>query len=259
MSNSLENQVVVVTGASAGIGASLAIELASRGAKVVLVARRAEPLDALREKIGPNALSVVADVTRREDHARVVEASLTHFGHIDAWVNNAGRGINRKASELTDQDIDDMMLVNVKSALYGVQAVLPHFRSRGIGHVINVSSMLGRVPLAPIRSAYSASKHALNSLSANLRMELAPEKILVSVVHPGVVATEFGSNALHGGPDSRAMPGAQTAEEVAKVIADVVEQRTADVYTRPGAREAIAAYYAAEDMGAAETKPPFFR
>jgi len=259
MSKTLEGKVVVVTGASAGIGAALAEELAARGASVVLVARRAEALAEVQSKIGDRALSVVADVTRREDHARVVKEAVAKFGHVDAWVNNAGRGISRKASELTDADIDDMMLVNVKSALYGLQAVLPHFRERKSGHVVNVSSMLGRVPMAPIRAAYSASKHALNSLSANLRMELAPENILVSVVHPGVVATEFGLNALHGGFDSRQMPGAQSAEEVAKVIADAIEKRQADVYTREGARQMIAAYYAAEDMALAETKPPFFR
>jgi NADP-dependent 3-hydroxy acid dehydrogenase YdfG len=259
MSTSLEDRVVVVTGASAGIGAALALELAARRARVVLVARRTEPLSALQDKIGPSAFAIVADVTKREDHARIVQATLAHFGHIDAWVNNAGQGISRKATELTDEDIDTMMLVNVKSALYGLQAVLPHFRERKIGHVINVSSLLGRVPLATIRSAYSASKHALNALSANLRMELAPENILVSVVHPGVVATEFGVNARHGGGDSRQMPGAQSAEEVAKVIADVIEQRKADVYTREGARQMIASYYAAEDMAEAESKPPFFR
>ncbi len=259
MSRTLEDRVVVVTGASAGIGDALVRELAARGARVVLVARRQEPLDALQASVGPAAFSIVADVTKREDHARIVEATLAHFGHIDAWVNNAGRGISRNPSELTDADLDDMMLVNVKSALYGLQAVLPHFRARKIGHVVNVSSMLGRVPFAPLRSAYSASKHALNSLSANLRMELRPENILVSVVHPGVVATDFGLNALHGGPDNRQLPGAQSPEEVAKVIADVIEERRADAYTRPGAREMIASYYAAEDLGELETKPPFAR
>jgi len=89
-------------------------------------------------------------------------AALAKFGHIDVWVNNAGRGISRLVSELTDEDIDEMMLVNVKSALYGMQAVLAHFGERGSGRIINVSSMLGRVPFAPIRSAYPASKHALN-------------------------------------------------------------------------------------------------
>ena len=106
-----------------------------------------------------------------------------------------------------------MMLVNVKSALYGIQAVLPHFRARGRGQIINISSMLGRVPLASFRSAYSASKHALNALTANLRMELRVSHpgIAVSSVHPGIVATEFGLRALHGGVDSRQLPSAQSA------------------------------------------------
>jgi len=261
MSLSLEGRVLVVTGASAGIGAALVPVLAARGARVVMVARTQSALEAVQSALPDpkQTLVVVADVTRREDHARIVESALAHFGHVDAWVNNAGRGISRLPSELTDADLDEMMLVNVKSALYGVQAILPHFRARKIGHVVNVSSLLGRVPIATIRSAYSASKHALNALSANLRMELAPENIVVSVVHPGVVATEFGLRALHGGMDSRRMPGAQSAEEVATVIADVLESRRADVYTRDGARAMIAAYYAAEDMGEAEKKPPFSR
>lgn len=260
----LENKVVVVTGASSGIGEALVIELAKRGARVALVARREAELEALRAKIGDAAIAIVADVTRREDHARVVERTIAAFGHIDAWVNNAGRGITRKPSELTDADLDEMMLANVKSALYGLQAVLPHWRSpegrsRGTGHVVNVSSLLGRVPLAPFRSAYSASKSALNSLSASLRAELKPENILVSVVHPGVVQTDFGLNALHGGPDNRTLPGSQRVDEVATVIADVLEHRTAEAYTRAGSREMIAAYYAAEDVAFVESKPPYAR
>lgn len=259
MGKPLEGKVVVVTGASQGIGAALVPVLVERGARVAMVARSHAPLEALREKLGPDVLPVVADVTVREDHARVVAATLAHFGRVDAWVNNAGRAISRKASELTDDDLDEMMRINVKSALYGVQAILPHFRERGGGHVVNVSTMLARVPFAPIRSAYAASKSALNTLSANLRAELAPEGIQVSVVSPGVVATDFGLNALHGGPDNRQLPGAQSAEEVAAVIADVIADRRADAYTRAGAREMVAAYYGAEDMGEAETKPPFRR
>jgi NADP-dependent 3-hydroxy acid dehydrogenase YdfG len=256
----MQERVVVITGASAGIGAELAELVGRRGGRPVLVARREAELAQVAARSGPHAVPVVADVTRRADVERVVATALDRLGQIDVWVNNAGRGISRMVSELTDEDLDDMMLVNVKSALYGMQAVLPHFRSRGRGHIINVSSMLGRIPLATIRSAYSASKHALNALSASLRMELAATDpgIHVSVVHPGVVATEFGLNALHGGFDSRQLPGAQTAAEVAAVIADTIEQPRADVYTRPGAQQTIVAYYAAEDMGRAEKEPPFF-
>jgi NADP-dependent 3-hydroxy acid dehydrogenase YdfG len=254
-----EGRVVVVTGASAGIGEATSLLLASRGARVVLAARRADKLAEVASRCGANALAVPTDVTVRAEHERLLASAVERFGHVDAWINNAGRGISRKVSELTDDDVDDMMRVNVKSALYGMQTALGHFRARKKGHIVNVSSMLGRVPFAPVRSAYSASKHALNSLTANLRMELREElpQVTVSTVHPGVVATEFGVNALHGGFDSRTMPGAQSAEDVAAVIVDVLAEPRADVYTRHGAREMVAAYYAAEDMGDVESKPPF--
>lgn len=255
----MQDRVVVITGASAGIGAALARVVAERGHRPVLIARRKAQLDEVAAGLGERALVVVADVTRRAEVDAARDAALARFGRIDAWVNNAGRGISRLVSELTDEDVDEMILVNVKSALYGMQAVLPHFKERGAGHIVNVSSLLARVPFAPIRSAYAASKHALAALTANLRMELreAFPGIHVSSVHPGVVATEFGVNARHGGFDSRKFPGAQTAEEVAAVIADVLEHPRADVYTRPGAQQAVAGYFAAEDMGEAELRPPF--
>jgi len=184
----------------------------------------------------------------------ILAEAVKRFGQVDVWVNNAGRGITRHVSELTEADVDEILAVNLKSALYGMQAVLPHFQQRGRGHIINVSSMLGRVPFAPFRSIYSAAKHALNALTANLRMELrdAWPEIHVTTVSPGVVATPFGVHALGGGPDSRALPGAQPVEEVADVILEVIRHPRADVYTRPGMRERAAAYYAAEDMGAIE-------
>ena len=251
----MKDLVVVITGASSGIGAALAELIGQRGGKPVLLARRAAELAEVAARSGPHALAVTTDVTQRADVQRALDQALARFGQIDVWVNNAGRGITRPVAELTDQDFDEMMLVNVKSALYGMQAVLPHFKQRGRGHIINVSSMLGRVPFAPIRSAYSASKHALNSLTANLRMELRElPGIHVSSVHPGVVATEFGVRALHGGIDSRLLPGAQSAQEVAVVIADTIEKPRADVYTRPEGQRVVADYYAAPDMAEAEAR-----
>lgn len=242
----MADEVVVITGASAGIGAALAERLAKDGAAVVLVARRADVLDAVRARCGDRALAVTADVTRPADMTRVAEAAIARFGHIDVWVNNAGRGITRLPSELTDADIDEMMLVNVKSVVYAVGAVLPHFKARGRGHIVNVSSVLGRRPWALFRSAYSGAKHFLNAYSAMLRDELREPYpgIQVSVVSPGVVATEFGINAVHGGPDSRTFEGAQTAGEVAAVIAGVIRSRAADVYTRPESRQAVLDYLA---------------
>lgn len=236
--------VVVITGASSGIGAALAQRLAPTH-HLVLVARRADALRALADSLGStNVVTVAADVTVRSEVEDVVETALAQFSRLDVWVNNVGRGITRAPSALTDADIDDMMRVNVKSALYGMQAVLPHFQLVGRGHVVNVSSMLGRVPMATFRSAYSASKHFLNALTANMRTEVQEThpNIQFSLVSPGVVRTEFGSNALHGGPDSRTLPYSQSAEEVAEVIAQVIADRRPDVYTRPGMAEMAVGY-----------------
>jgi NADP-dependent 3-hydroxy acid dehydrogenase YdfG len=256
----LVNAAVVVTGASGGIGEALARVLVARGARVALLARRAELLAALSRELGSErALAVPTDVTKRADVDAAMSAAVAHFGQVDAWVNNAGRGITRQVTELTDDDLDEMITANVKSALYGMQAACRHFEARGTGAIVNVSSMLGRVPFAAQRSAYSASKHALNSLTANLRMELRARgsKVVVASVHPGVVATEFGVNALHGGMDSSHFPGAQTATDVATIIADTLSNEAVDVYTRPEGRSVVARYYAAEDLSAVEGAPPF--
>src|SRR5204863_2237749 len=120
-------------------------------------------------RCGDHALAVVADVARRDEVQRVVREALARFGRIDVWVNNVGQGITRPPSELTDEDIDEVMQVNVKSALYGMQEVLPHFKERGSGQVVNISSMLGRIPFATHRSAYCGAKHFLNALTAMFR------------------------------------------------------------------------------------------
>ena len=241
----MPNKVVVITGASSGIGATLAELLASRGASVALVARRKDALDAVAARCGANALAVPADVTRRDEVRGVVEQAIARFGRIDVWVNNAGQGITTMPSLLTDDDLDDMFRINVKSAVYGMQEVLPHFKSRGDGQVINISSMLARMPMAPFRSAYSASKHYLNSLTKNFRDEVQATHpgIQFTIVSPGVVRTGFGENARHGGPDSRALPDSQSAEEVAEVIAGAIESRQPDVYTRRGAHDRVVKYY----------------
>ena len=241
----MDKKVVVITGASSGIGAALAELLSSRGASVALVARRANVLQEVADRCGERALPIVADVTRRDEVRRVVEESLAPFGRIDVLVNNVGQGITRQPSQLTDDDIDYIVQVNVKSALYCTQEVLPHFKERGDGHIIDVSSMLGRIPFAVFRSAYSGAKHFLNSLTANFRAEVQETHpgIQLSLVSPGVVRTDFGLNARHRGPDSRQLGNSQSAEEVAEVIADVIETRRPDVYTRPGSRDMVAGYY----------------
>jgi NADP-dependent 3-hydroxy acid dehydrogenase YdfG len=211
----------------------------------VLVARRKPALDDVASRCAGRAHVQVADVTDRAQVKRVVADTLKMFGRIDVWVNNAGQGITRNPSELTDEDLDAVMRANVYSALYGMQEALPHFKERGDGHIINISSLLGRVPFATIRSGYSGAKHFLNALTAMMRAEIQASHpaIQISLVSPGVVRTDFGLHARHGGPDSRSFPESQSAEEVAAVIAKVIDTRQPDVYTRPAAKM-IAKYYA---------------
>jgi len=241
-------QVTVITGASSGIGAATARLLGAQGHRLVLVARRQVELDAVAAESGAEAVAVIADVTRRDDVRRVVQTALERFGHIDVWVNNVGRGITRLPSQLTDDDIDQMIQVNVKSALYGMQEVLPHFLARGRGQVINVSSMLGRIPHNPLRSAYSGAKHFLNALTDNFRREVQPAHpgIQFTTVTPGLVYTEFGSSTLHPGPDSRTFPGGQSPEDVAAVIATAIATRLPHYYTRPESRQAVLDSHAGE-------------
>ncbi|MCC7008838.1 MAG: SDR family NAD(P)-dependent oxidoreductase [Acidobacteria bacterium] len=238
---------IVITGASAGIGAALARHLAPAGARLTLVGRRRPELEAVAADCGPDTLAVGADVTDRTQVRHVVDQALRRFGGIDVWINNAGQGISRLPSELTDDDIDEMMRANVKSALYGMQEVLPHFKARGAGHVINISSELGRMPYVPVRAAYSGAKHYLNALTANFRDEVQAghPAIHFSIVSPGVVRTEFGVRARHGGADSRLIPNSQSAEDVAAIIASVIDTKQKDVYTQPGALDRVLAYYRA--------------
>jgi short-subunit dehydrogenase len=239
------SKVIVTTGASSGIGAALARLLGGRGEQLVLVARRERELNDVASQSG-DAISVVADVTNRDDVQRVVREAIRKYGRIDVWINNAGQAISRMPTQLTDHDIDEMVRINIKSVMYGMQEVLPHFKERGEGHIINISSMLGRVPMALIRSAYSASKHFVNAMTALFREEVRQTHpgIQISLVSPGVVRTDFGLNAMHaGGPDNRTLPNSQSAEEVADVIARTIDSRAADVYTLPMGKEMVVRYY----------------
>jgi short-subunit dehydrogenase len=251
----MDEKTVVITGASSGIGAALAKTLGAKGYRLVLAARRKDELERVAAPLGGRAVAVVADVRRRRDVEAVRDRALAAFGGVDVWVNNAGRGISRSVLELTDEELDDTIAVNLKSALYGMQAIVPHFKERGKGHLVNVSSFLGRVPLVSFRSAYNAAKAGLNALTANLRMELTREYpgIHVSLVMPGVVRTDFAKNALGGTP---ALPGgagagpSQSADEVAEAIARLIEEPRAEVYTNPASAEIARRYF--EDVAAFE-------
>ena len=245
---------IVITGASSGIGAALAERLGRAGHRLALAARREDELQKVAQRIGGEMIVMATDVTRRGDVERLRDRAIAAFGYVDVWVNNAGRGITRPVLDLTDSDFDTIMAVNVKSALYGMQAIVPHFMSRERGHLINVSSFLSRVPIATYRSAYNAAKAALNALTANLRVDLAAKHpgIHVSLVMPGLVITDFASNAVGGSPTlpPAVVAEGQTAEQVAEAIAGVIDTPVAELYTNPKHRDVALRYY--QDVGAFE-------
>ncbi|MCA8914789.1 MAG: SDR family NAD(P)-dependent oxidoreductase [Planctomycetes bacterium] len=250
----MDSKVIVITGASEGIGAVLAKQLAAQGHKLVLAARRIEPLQAVAAECG-DAIAVAADVTKRADMEKLRDEAIAEFGHVDVWVNNAGRGITRPVMELTDEDMDDMWSVNVKSVMYGAQAIVPHFKERGSGQLINVSSFLSRIPMASVRSVYSACKAAVNSLTANMRNDLRGTGVNVTLVIPGLVKTRFHANTKHV-PDTPPVlpPGmqAQTPEEVAEVMVRAIENPVPEVYTNPAHAPIAAKYY--QDVAAFEAQ-----
>lgn len=249
-------KVVVITGASSGIGAALARQLGRRGDYVVLGARRGELLREVAAGSGQDALAVVSDVTKRAEVDRLRDEAIKRFGHVDVWVNNAGRGINRSVEALTEADAHMVFDVVVMSVLNGMQSILPHFKERRQGHIVNVSSFLGRVPLLSYRSVYSACKAAVNVLSANLRMDLMGEypDIHVSVVMPGIVDTPYHEVA---GPGLKVRAGGylgptrvESAEEVAKKIVEVIDSPRAETYTNPTSADLVGPYF--RDVGAFE-------
>jgi short-subunit dehydrogenase len=247
-----EMRHIVITGASGGIGAALAVQLGAAGHRVALAARRESELQEVARRAGDGAIVVPTDVTRRGDVERLRDRAVAAFGHVDVWVNNAGRGITRPVLELTDEELDDMIAVNVKSALYGMQAIVPHFVARESGHLINVSSFLSRVPFATFRSAYNAAKAALNALTANARVDLARAHpgIHVTLVMPGLVSTDFQRNARGGTPPLPPSTPSQTPEQVAAAIVGVIHRPVAEIYTNPQQAAVAVDYFT--DVGAFE-------
>ena len=255
----MSSKTIVITGASSGIGAELARQLGAEGHTLVLAARRGQELERVAadavDRGSPRAVAVTADVTSRADVEILRDRAIDAFGGFDVWINNAGRGINRSVLDLSDADFDEMMDVNVRSALHGMQIAARHFLERGHGHIINVSSFLGRVPMALPRSAYNAAKAALNSLTANLRVELRAKNkdIYVTLVMPGMVATDFAVNAVAAPPGTRAYSGpqVQSVEDVATIIRGVIEQPVAEIYTNSASAEMARRYF--ENVEAFET------
>lgn len=231
------DQVVVITGASSGIGRSTALHLASRGAKVVLGARRETQLRALAQEIeaaGGQAVYRSTDVTRRQDLQALVDTGVDRFGRVDVIVNNAGIGPLSRFDELRVEDWDAMIDVNIRGVLYGIAAALPVFRRQGSGHVINIVSTAG-LRIVPTQGVYAATKNAVRTLTEALRQEAGPT-LRVTQISPGFVATEFASSNTDA--STRAAVEKQMGEmaigpdAIARCIAFALEQpREVDVGT----------------------------
>lgn len=193
-----DDRTVLVTGASSGIGRATALAFAAAGANLVLVARSPAPLAkvaAEARKHGVQALAVPTDVTRRASVATCFRKAARRFGRIDVVINNAGVMIPARVEDVQDADLQRMLDVNLRGALWVMQAALPLMRAQGGGHIVNLASLAGRRGFSPL-GAYSATKFALVGLTEALRTELVGEPIKVSLVLPGVVDTPMAHTAL---------------------------------------------------------------
>ncbi|ACF13249.1 short-chain dehydrogenase/reductase SDR [Chloroherpeton thalassium ATCC 35110] len=199
MNNNIEGKVIVITGASSGFGKVAAEYLSERGAKVVLVARRAERIEKLAEEIqekGGQALAVTTDVTDASQVQKLVDAAVEAFGRIDVMINNAGL-MQQSPLEINKMDEwDNMIDVNIKGVLYGIAAVLPQMKKQKSGHIINVSSVAGH-KVIPGGTVYCATKHAVRAISEGLRMEIKQYNLRTTTISPGAVDTELPNHITH--------------------------------------------------------------
>lgn len=193
MTDNITGKVVIITGASSGMGAATARDLAAKGAKVALGARRKDRLDTLVSEIteaGGDAIAVATDVTKLEDVQALVKAAQDAFGKVDVIFNNAGLMPLSPLESLRIDEWNQMVDVNLKGTLYGIAAALPIFKEQKFGHVINVSSVYGHKTVAT-GAVYCATKHAVRSLSEGLRQEVKDYNVRVTVISPGAVDTEL--------------------------------------------------------------------
>lgn len=186
----IKDKVIIITGASSGMGAAAAKKLVRLGAKVVLAARREEQLAAIVKELGENAVYVVTDVSKKNDLDNLVKIAISKFGHIDAFWNNAGiMPISFFEEGLVDE-WDKMIDINIKGVLYGINAVLPHMLQRGEGHILTTSSV-GGLKTSPGIGVYSGTKFAVRAIMDTLREEVA-QTIKVTTIFPGATQTELG-------------------------------------------------------------------
>jgi NADP-dependent 3-hydroxy acid dehydrogenase YdfG len=247
MTENIEGKVIVITGASSGLGEAAARLLSGQGAKLMLGARRRDRLDALAAELiqaGGETLVETVDVTEADQVQALVDDAVHRFGRIDVMLNNAGLMPNSPIERLKVADWERMIDVNIKGVLYGIAAALPHFQAQKSGHFINVASVAGH-KVRPGSTVYSATKHAVRVISEGLRQEVKPWGIRTTIISPGLVSSELADSITE--EDTRAsarqmyaataIPASAFARAVAYAISQPPDVDINEILFRPTAQE----------------------
>jgi NADP-dependent 3-hydroxy acid dehydrogenase YdfG len=245
MTQNIDGKIVVITGASSGLGEATARHLAAQGAKLVLGARRLDRLQALAKELNlPAHAAVETDVTDREQVRRLVDGAVAAHGRIDVILNNAGLMPHSPLERGKVDDWDRMIDVNLKGVLYGIAAALPHMTRQKGGHIINVSSVAGH-KVRPGSAVYAATKVAVRMLSEGLRQEVKPYGIRTTVISPGAVASELADSVTEADVaqgvrqfyDQYAIPAESFARMVAFAMSQPDEIDVNEILFRPTAQD----------------------
>jgi NADP-dependent 3-hydroxy acid dehydrogenase YdfG len=247
ISDNIEGKVVVITGASSGLGEATARYLCERGASVVLGARRVDRIQSLADELirgGGKAIALATDVTRYGEVKALVDAAAQAFGRIDVMINNAGLMPHSPLERLKIDDWNQTIDVNIKGVLYGIGAALPYMKQQKAGHIINVSSVAAH-KVRPGSAVYAATKSAVLVLSEGLRQEVKPYDIRTTVISPGAVATELPNSItepdvagfIHKFYEEYAIPAESFARAVAFAISQPPEIDVNEILFRPTRQE----------------------
>jgi len=242
MENNIKGKVIVITGASSGIGEAIALMLAKKGAKIVLGARRADRLEDLVTRIaqaGGHAEYLVTDIRKRNDLIKLVGLACEKYGDLDVMINNAGVSHLSRVDELQVEDWEEMIDVNLKGTLYGIAAALPVFKRRGSGHIINIISTSG-IKIVPLQAVYAGTKNAVRTISEALRQE-SGGAYRITGISPGFVNTELTDHikdeAIKVAVKEKAAKIAIAPEDIARAVAYAISQPNnvdvGDIVIRP--------------------------
>jgi NADP-dependent 3-hydroxy acid dehydrogenase YdfG len=241
MSKNIEGKVVVITGASSGLGNATARHLSAQGGIVVLGARRVDLITALADDLaaqGGKALAIATDVTHYDQVQKLVDAAVQTYGRVDVMINNAGVAPISQLERIKVDEWDQMIDVNIKGVLYGIAAALPYMKQQKAGHILNVSSVAAYT-ITPATAVYSATKQAVRALSEGLRQEVKPYNIRTTVISPGAIATELPNGVSEPEiAEARAfyeiaLPAESFAQAVAFAISQPDEVDVNEILFRP--------------------------